>query len=413
MTAPATAIPPLSRDARVIGLVGAAHFFSHFYQLVLPSLFVFMAEATGRSYLELGLLVTVFSTMSGVAQTPIGIMVDKIGARWPLILGSAVLSASVLGYGLVGSYEGMLVLAVIGGVANAIYHPADFSILAGKVHEKRLGRAFSLHSVAGNMGWALAPVIMVPLASLYGIDTAFIVAGSMGLATSAVLLLQANHLDTDDNRARRERRKAKAEAPPIEAQTGPSGWRLLMTRAALLLLAFQIVHAMAFGGIRNFSLPALTALTDIAPALIAGALTGYLIGASFGNLAGGWAADRTGRPQIIFHVSILSIAGLTALIGSVEMHAIVLIIVFAVAGALNGTLLPVRDLLVRALAPKGQMGTLYGFTPSGLSLGNAITPLIYGWLMDNGNPRWIFYASAILMLGALATYVEARSEQSK
>ena len=186
-----------------------------------------------------------------------------------------------------------------------------------------------------------------------------------------------------------------------------------MTRAALLLLAFQIVHAMAFGGIRNFSLPALTALTDIAPALIAGALTGYLIGASFGNLAGGWAADRTGRPQIIFYVSILSIAGLTALIGSVEMHAIVLIIVFAVAGALNGALLPVRDLLVRALAPKGQMGTLYGFTSSGLSLGNAITPLIYGWIMDNGDPRWIFYASAILMLGALATYVEARNEQSK
>ena len=95
------------------------------------------------------------------------------------------------------------------------------------------------------------------------------------------------------------------------------------------------------------------------------------------------------------------------------MPAVVLMIVFVVAGALNGTLLPVRDLLVRALAPPGQMGTLYGFTSSGLSLGNAITPLIYGWIMDNGDPRWIFYCSAILMLGALATYVEARSEQSK
>ena len=411
MTAPATPIPPLSRDARVIGLVGAAHFFSHFYQLVLPSLFVFMAESTGRSYVELGLLVTVFSVMSGVAQTPIGIMVDKIGARWPLILGSAVLSASVLGYGLVGSYEGMLVLAVIGGVANAIYHPADFSILAGKVHEKRLGRAFSLHSVAGNMGWAMAPVVMVPLASFYSIDTAFIVAGCMGLATSAVLVLQVGHLDTDSNRERRIQRKAKTK--PATTDAGNPGWKLLLTRAALLLLAFQIIHAMAFGGIRNFSVAALTAFTDNPTEWIAAALTGYLIGASVGNLAGGYAADKTGRPHLIFYFSILSIAAMTALIGTVDMSAIMLVIVFVIAGALNGTLLPVRDLLVRSLAPKEQLGTLYGFTSSGLSLGNAITPLIYGWLMDNGNPRWIFYTSAILMLGALATYVEARNEQVK
>ena len=408
MTAPATPIPPLSRDARVISLVGAAHFFSHFYQLVLPALFVFMADQYGHSYLELGLLVTVFSVMSGVAQTPLGIMVDRIGARWPLILGTAVLSASVVGYGLVGSYEAMLVLAVIGGAANAIYHPADFSILAAKVHEKRLGRAFSLHSVSGNIGWAMAPIVMVPLASIYGLQTAFIIAGACGLATSAVLLLQAGHLETDADR-RPKQPKAEKKAKSGEG----ASWKFLLSRAALLLLAFQIVHAMAFGGIRNFTLPALTALTDLAPELIASALTGYLIGASFGNIAGGWAADTTGRPQLIFYFSILTIAALTALIGSVAMPAVLLIPVFALAGGLNGTLLPVRDLLVRALAPKGQMGTLYGFTSSGLSLGNAITPLIYGWLMDVGNPRWIFYTSALLMLCALATYVEARSEQSK
>ena len=411
MTAPVASLPPFSRDARVIGLVGAAHFFSHFYQLVLPSLFVFMAESTGRSYVELGLLVTVFSTMSALAQTPVGIMVDKIGARWPLIIGSAVLAGSVLGYGLVGSYEGMLALAVFGGAANAIYHPADFSILAGKVHETRLGRAFSLHSVSGNMGWALAPVIMVPLASLYGIDTAFIVAGCMGLATTAVLVLQVGHLDTDTNREKREQRKAKA-APASAAAAEPS-WKFLLSRAALLLLAFQIIHAMAFGGIRNFSVAALSAFTSNPTEWIAAALTGYLIGASVGNLAGGVAADKTGKPQIIFYFSILTIAAMTALIGTVDMPAVVLVIVFFIAGALNGTLLPVRDLLVRALAPKGQMGTLYGFTSSGLSLGNAITPLIYGWLMDHGSPRWIFYASGLLMLLALATYVKARNEQAK
>jgi MFS transporter, FSR family, fosmidomycin resistance protein len=410
LTTPAAA-PSIAQDARVIGLVTSAHFFSHFYQLVLPSLFVFMAAHSGRSYVELGLLVTVFSVMSGVAQTPLGMMVDKIGARWPLILGTAVLSASVLGYGLVGSYEAMIVLAVIGGTANAIYHPADFAILASKVDEKRVGRAFSIHAISGNIGWAAAPIVMVPLAAHFGLNTAFIVAGCMGLATSAVLVLQAGHLETEADRPRRRNKQAAATVPA--AVTKGSTRKLLLSRAALLLLAFQIIHAMAFGGVRNFTLPALTALSDIPTEWIAGALTGYLIGASFGNLAGGYAADRFGRPQLIFAVSILCISAMTAMIGAVSMPAIVLALVLVVAGTLNGTLLPVRDLLVRALAPKEQMGTLYGFVSSGLSLGNAITPLIYGWIMDHGDPRWIFFGSALLMIAALATYVEARGQQRK
>ena len=407
MTAPTAPVGSLRDDARVIGLVTSAHFCSHFYQLVLPSLFVFMVDHYGYSYTQLGLLVGVFSIMSAVAQTPLGMMVDKIGARWPLILATGILGATFVGYGMVQSYEAMMLLAVIGGTANAVFHPADFSILASRVHEKRVGRAFSFHAISGNIGWALAPIIMIPLAKFLGLETAFIVGGCIGLAVAAVLLAQAGHLETDADKPKTER-KAVDDLPPEK-----KGWRLLLSRAALLLLAFQIVNSMAFGGIRNFSIPALDALTSIDPALIAMGLTGYLFGSSFGNLAGGFAADRYGKPQVIFTVNILIIAALTALLGLLEMPAILTIAVFAIAGTLNGMLLPVRDLLVRAVAPKGQMGTLYGFTSSGLSLGNAVTPVAFGWVMDNGDPAWIFYASAVLMLLALATYTEARGEAHK
>ena len=407
MTAPAATAGSIRQDARVIGLVTSAHFCSHFYQLVLPSLFVFMVDDYGYSYTQLGILVGVFSIMSAVAQTPLGMMVDKIGARGPLILATGTLGASFVGYGMVGSYEGMMVLAVIGGTANAVFHPADFSILAAKVDEKRVGRAFSFHAISGNIGWALAPIIIIPLAKFFGLETAFIVSGCIGLAVCAVLITQVNHLETDADKPKTER-KAVDDLPPEK-----KGLRLLFSRAALLLLGFQIVNSMAFGGIRNFSIPALDAITSIDPSLIAIALTSYLIGSSVGNLAGGFAADRYGKPQVIFTVNILIIAALTALIGLIEMPAILTIGVFAAAGTLNGMLLPVRDLLVRAVAPKGQMGTLYGFTSSGLSLGNAVTPVVFGWVMDNGDPRWIFYASAILMLLALATYTEARGEATK
>ena len=407
MTAPTAPIGSLRDDARVIGLVVSAHFCSHFYQLVLPSLFVFMVDHYGYSYTELGLLVGIFSIMSAVAQTPLGMLVDKIGARWPLILATGTLGATFVGYGMVQSYEAMMLLAVIGGTANAVFHPADFSILASRVHERRVGRAFSFHAISGNLGWALAPIIMIPLAKFFGIEMAFIVGGCIGLAVAAVLLTQVGHLETDGDKPKTER-KAADDLPPEK-----KGWRLLMSRAALLLLGFQIVNSMAFGGIRNFSIPALDALTSIDPSLIAMGLTGYLFGSSFGNLAGGIATDRYGKPHLIFTVNILIIAALTALLGLIEMHAILTIAVFSIAGTLNGMLLPVRDLLVRAVAPKGQMGTLYGFTSSGLSLGNAVTPVAFGWVMDNGDPAWIFYASAVLMLLALATYTEARTEQQR
>ena len=385
----------------------SAHFCSHFYQLVLPSLFVFMVDHYGYSYTQLGLLVGMFSIMSAVAQTPLGMLVDRIGARWPLILATGALGGSFVGYGLVSSYEAMMVLAVIGGTANAVFHPADFSILAARVDEKRVGRAFSFHAISGNIGWALAPIIMIPLAKYLGLEMAFIVGGCIGLAVAAVLVLQASHLETDADKPKTER-KAVDDLPPEK-----KGLRLLFSRAALLLLGFQIVNSMAFGGIRNFSIPALDAITSIDPSFIAIALTSYLIGSSFGNLAGGFATDYYRKPQVLFTVNILIIAALTALIGLVEMPAILTIGVFATAGTLNGMLLPVRDLLVRAVAPKGQMGTLYGFTSSGLSLGNAVTPVVFGWVMDNGDPRWIFYASALLMLLALATYTEARGEAHK
>lgn len=407
MTASASTVGSLRDDARVIGLVTSAHFCSHFYQLVLPSLFVFMVDHYGYSYTQLGLLVGVFSIMSAIAQTPLGMMVDRIGARWPLILATGVLGASFVGYGLFSSYEAMMVLAVIGGTANAVFHPADFSILAARVNEGRVGRAFSFHAISGNIGWALAPIIMIPLAKFFGLEMAFIIGGCIGLAVAAVLITQISYLETDADKPKTER-KVVDDLPPEK-----KGWRLLLSRAALLLLGFQIVNSMAFGGIRNFSIPALDALTSIDPSLIAMGLTGYLFGSSFGNLAGGFATDRYGKPQVIFTVNILIIAALTALLGLVEMPAILTIAVFATAGTLNGMLLPVRDLLVRAVAPKGQMGTLYGFTSSGLSLGNAVTPVAFGWVMDNGNPAWIFYASAVLMLLALATYTEARGETQK
>ncbi len=414
--------PTAAREFQAIGLVTAAHFLSHFYQFVLPPVFGLMALKLDVGYTELGLLITTFSVATGVSQTPAGFLVDRLGAAKLLALGLGVLGAAVALFGFAPTYVTLLPLVAIAGMANSIFHPADFAILSGSVREQRIGRAFSLHAVSGNLGWAAAPAAMLGLSAMFDVTTAFLVVGLAGVALAAVLALNLDRLREDGEAAAAtpaapdaadpvaETGDAAAPARPPRGGTAKDGLSLLLSRAALMLFGFQLVYAMGFAGIRNFSVVALPAIWGVSAEIVAGALTGYLIAASFGNLVGGWLADRTGNPGRVFTVSILALAAIVASLGAVPMSAALLTVALLTAGVLQGSLLPARDMLVRQIAPKGQMGKLFGFTSSGLALGNAITPAIFGWVMDNADPSLIFYGSAIFMLLALFTYVETRRQ---
>ena len=397
--------PPLSlRETQAIGLITAAHFLSHFYQFVLPPVFGLLAIKLNVGFTEMGLAVTVFSIATGISQTPAGFIVDRLGAAKLLALGVAVLGGAVACYGLVTNYWALLPLAAIAGCANSIFHPADFAILSGRVAEQRIGRAFSFHAVSGNLGWAAAPIVMMGISAAFNVETAFLVVGLAGVALSGILGLNIHRLeDTIPERV------VGTETNP-KGGTTREGLTLLLTRAVLMLFVFQLVYAMAFAGVRNFSVVALPAIWGIGAEVAAGALTGYLLAASFGNIIGGWLADRTRNPAKIFTFSILSLSALVASFASLPMSIAMLSTAFIAAGALQGSLLPARDMLVRQIAPPGQMGKLFGFTSSGLALGNAITPAIFGWVMDNADPRWIFWGSAACMLVALLTYVETRRQ---
>ena len=401
-----TAEPLSLQEIQVVSLVTAAHFLSHFYQFVLPPVFGLMAVKLNVGFTEMGLALTVFSIATGVSQTPAGFLVDRLGASKLLVLGVAVIGLAVAFYGLVTTYWALLPLAAIAGCANSIFHPADFAILSDQVAERRIGRAFSFHAVAGNLGWAAAPIVMLGISAAFNIETAFISVGLAGVVLSIILALNVDRLEqgvsgqvhkTEDNR------------PPRNGTT-KEGLSLLLSRTVLMLFTFQLVYAMAFAGVRNFSVAALPAIWGISAEVAAGALTGYLLAASFGNIVGGWLADKTGNPARLFTFSILSLSALVASFASVPMSLAVLSSAFLTAGALQGSLLPARDMLVRQIAPPGQMGKLFGFTSSGLALGNAITPAIFGWVMDNADPRWVFWGSAACMLIALLTYAETRRQ---
>src|SRR6516165_5359348 len=168
---------------RTLGLISVADGVIHFHLLVLPMLFPFLKAQLGVGYVELGLALTVFAVVSGLTQAPIGYLVDHIGARKILLLGLTFGGCALILLGLHLTYTSLIACAVLLGLANSVYHPADYAILSAHMAEARMGRAFSIHTFAGYFGGAVAPAIVAALVTTVGGLGALIAAGAVGPLT--------------------------------------------------------------------------------------------------------------------------------------------------------------------------------------------------------------------------------------
>ena len=390
-----TAIGSTRRDVEVIALVSTAHGLSHFYQLVLPPLFPFITREFGISYGEVALTTGLFYAVSGLAQTPAGFLVDRFGARNVLLGGLGLAAASAGFIGLVPSFWMMLPLVVLAGLGNCVFHPADYSILTHTVSPKRMARAYGVHTLSGNLGWTLAPVTMLGLASAVGWRGALVAASLLGLGAVIVFASLSRTLHA----ARRER---KLMAAPKGAQRF-SYLSLLATPAILLCFAYFVLLSIALVGNQTFMPTALNTLYGTSLATANFALTMYLAGSSLGIIAGGFAADRSRRHERIVALGLLLSAALMMLIGSVAMPDPLIVACVALAGFATGTTTPSRDMLVRSATPPGSTGKVFGFVYSGLDLGSAVTPPVLGWFLDRGVPQMVFVLAAAALLLTVAT----------
>src|ERR1700688_4870759 len=137
MTTQALAMPGGERgkagEYQAIALVSSAHFVNHFQSLVLPPLFPLLAVTFGIGFIELGLALTVASVVGVAAQLPVGYLVDRIGSRPVLVLGLCLAGSAYVGFGLAPSYSSLLLAMVLIGLANSVFHPADYALLSRKI----------------------------------------------------------------------------------------------------------------------------------------------------------------------------------------------------------------------------------------------------------------------------------------
>ncbi len=376
----------LRRDTKVNALIGAAHFLSHFYALCLPPVFLVWQKGFGIPYAEVGLSVAVMATATAVAQTPVGFLVDRFGARIFLAGGALLLALSVAAMGLAAAFWQIVLLALLAGLGNAVFHPADYAILSGSVARERLARSFALHTFNGYVGFAAAPPVTAALLLVIGWRESLLLLGLLGVPVALVILWQGRIL---------------SEETSIRAygQTSRTAGRsFLLTRPMLLFCGFYLVGSMASAGIQSWLITVLHQSQGMALATATSALTGFLVASLAGTLAGGWLADRS--KLYLAHIAVLSVAAaaLIVLVGIAPLSDLAIFAVLSAAGLLSGIIRTPRDMMVKDAAPAGDTGKAFGFVSAGLSLGSAIAPVPYGFLIDAGRPRLVLVAVAALLV---------------
>jgi FSR family fosmidomycin resistance protein-like MFS transporter len=379
----------VGRDTRVNALLGTGHFLSHYYQLCLPPVFIAWQKTFGVSFAQLGLAMAVMAASTAILQTPMGFLVDRYGARKFLVGGTLTMALSVAAMALATSYWQIVVLALLSGCGNSVIHPADYSILSGSIDRARLGRSFAFHTFVGNIGFAAAPPATAALTVLLGWRGALLAVGLVGVPVVLTILWQSRIL-VDQRREPRE-----------HAASAPSGMRMLLSRSVMMFFLFFLVSAAAGAGIQSWLITILHRTYAIPIAAASSALTGWMAGSICGVLVGGWVADRTDR-HLPFVVALTTGAAAVLLwVASVPMAELTTLGVLFAGGLMMGASRTPRDVMVKDAAPPGQIGKVFGFVSSGMSLGGAIMPVPYGMIIDSGRPRLVLVVVAGLLMASL------------
>lgn len=396
--------PSLRQDALVISLVGIAHGVSHFFHLILVPLFPWLKEAFHLSFAELGFLMSVFFIVSGSAQALAGFVVDRVGARAVLFFGIACLGFSALILSMASNYAVLLVGSMLAGLGNSVFHPSDFTLLNKLVSRPRLGHAFSVHGISGNLGWAVAPLFLTTIAVLLGWRMALVAAAFIPFTLLLLLFFYRDVLHIDEV-------KPKVVSPEM----GEQGHVLEFMRlpAVWMCFAFFVVTSMALAGIQSFSSFGLRMLYGMSLASATIAYSVYMLAGAAGMVWGGFLAAKATRHDRTIAWSFV-VAGLMALvIAAGVVQPLVALILMGVMGFGAGIAGPSRDLLIRAAAPKNATGRVYGVVYSGLDIGFAVGAVLFGMLMDGNHPSWVFIFVGAFQLLAIATAVNVGSSTAK
>ncbi len=408
---------PWADDARTIGLVSLVHGTSHFFHMLLPPLFPAFIRDFGLSYSELGLLVSLFFVVSSIGQALAGFLVDRVGSQPVLRAALACFAVAALAAASAQGFWGLALAAALAGLGNSPFHPVDFTIMNHRVSAPRLGHAYSVHGICGNLGWAAGPVFMIGLSQAFGSWRAACVGMALwALAVLFLVVVQRARLDERQAAALSEGLRLRPMASklanaPVSLPEHPMAF--LKLPVLWMCFVFFLCSTGALSAIQGFASPALQRQYALPETTTAFVVTAFMICGALGMVGGGFLAARVQRVEVTIAAATLLAAACLWLAGTGWLPGAAAALMVAIAGFGTGMAGPSRDLLIKRAAPAGATGRVYGTVYSGVDVGFAIFSPMFGCLLDQGAPGRIFFGAAIiLVLGVCTTLWVAQRVRS-
>ena len=378
----------------LLGQVSTAHLVSHLHIMTIPAMLPLLPSLMGVSFTQIGIAIGLFNVVTALVQMPLGFMVDRIGAQRMLLYALAIGTASFALLAIWPHFYVLLLAMALAGLANGVYHPANYSLLSQGISAEKMGQAFSVHTFAGFMGAALAPPVFLYLTHAFDMRIAFAVSSVAGLLAWLVI------------------RSARPIAlPQVVSKTKTAATQTLApVRVLLLLTVIFMFLSLSTGSIEKFSVSALVEGFQVPLMVANNGLTAFLVLSAIGVLAGGYLADRTHRHGLFAAVAFAGAAFVVWLIIQLQLSSLMLIAALALVGFLTGVVAPSRDMLVRAAAPVGSEGKVFGIVSTGYNLGGIIGPLVLGYLLDQQLANQVLWATLVFMLvtSLLVLYQETK-----
>ena len=382
----------------LLARVSAVHLVSHLHIMAIPAMLPLLPAALQVSFIELGLAIGLFNVVSAVVQAPLGFLVDRVGARRMLL---AALALGSLSFGLLAvipTYPCLLLAMGLAGLANGVYHPADYSLLSRGINPERMGRAFSMHTFAGFLGAALAPPLMVGVALAWEPRWSFALAAAAGLGGLFALIIGSPQL-------------SRMTAPAAKGKNVASSRPLATPVGSLVVLTILFAMlSLSTGAIEKFSVSALVQGFGVTLPSANLALTVFMFASAFGVLAGGILADRTDKHGYLAAGAFALAAIVVMVVIGISLPPLLLALALGAIGFLTGIVAPSRDMLVRAASPAGAEGRTFGIVSTGFNLGGVIGPVLFGFLLDRGLASGVLWASVFFMV--ITTVIVLLQERS-
>lgn len=388
-----------NKDVLLITLLGIAHGVSHFYHLVIPPLYPWLMPTFDLNFAQVGLVMTVFFIVSSLGQATSGFLVDKFGAKRCLMGGTFALMLSGVVLALAQGYAWLFASAILAGLGNSVFHPADYSIINRSISEGRIPYAFSIHAVVGNVGWAIAPVLMVGVATVWNWQAAAWVSALIGLSVLVLLAYYHREFDVEET----PEQKAKEEAR--EKKSG--SFEFLTHLSVWLCFFFFFFTCVAYGILQNFAPSIFKATYGLSLETATAGLTAYIIGSATGILSGGWIAKKFPRTDLVIASSLSFAAFMAILLATQWLPAWLVLPMMCFMGFGVGIATPSRDMLIRQTTMvkfgKNTFGRVYGFTYCGMDVGQTMAPVIAAPLLDAGQFTMALILVAVFQTGAVLT----------